>query len=304
MSTFGERLRHARESQGLTLAQASMETRILQKSLDALEQGDFHLLPNDVVVKGFVRNYSQFLGLPPEEMIDLYRRERNNLSTKIQVVPATRIIPQRSYIFPNFFGVFFVTIALIGLTYTILNATGYLGSASQIEGEQAVVVEAVATPTPLATVPALTSQTEPSPSPQMGTPVALAPLVAPRTPSIVPGRQPAGFEVPAPTTTAPALSPSVSHPTASVSPESEAPIVVDVAVEPGEVRSWLRITVDERVVYEGIMQPGEGEVFQVNRRIEIRAGNPPAVNVGVNGAPPEPLGTVPGQPINWTWPPM
>lgn len=298
-------MRRARENQGLTLAQASMETRILQKSLDALERGDFNLLPNDVVVKGFVRNYSRFLGLPPEEMIDLYRRERTNATTRIQVVPATRIIPQRSYIFPNFFGVFFVTIALIGLTYTILNATGYLGSANQVERHNAAAVEAVATPTPLATVAAPASAAATPSTLQMGTPVAVAPPLSPVTPSATPEKRPAGFEVPAPAASVPALSPvAATSPTASITPDSEAPIVVDVAIEPGEGNSWLRVTVDERIVYEGIMQPGEGEIFQVNRKIDIRAGNPPVVSIGVNGAPPEPLGTVPGQPVNWTWPPL
>lgn len=76
MSKFGERLRKARESQGLSLAQAAMETCILQQWLIALEEGAYDRFSNDVVAKGFIRNYAQFLGLPVQEMLDLYRRER------------------------------------------------------------------------------------------------------------------------------------------------------------------------------------------------------------------------------------
>ena len=48
MSQLGERLREARESQGISLSQAAVETRILQRYLVALEDGDYQHLPGDV----------------------------------------------------------------------------------------------------------------------------------------------------------------------------------------------------------------------------------------------------------------
>src|SRR5687767_6002829 len=123
MSELGARLRQARESQGLSLAQAATDTRILLQSLAALEEGAYQRLPSDVVIRGFIRNYAQYLGLPPDELIELYRRERG-ATDKIRVIPATHPPRTRSYVLPSFFGVFFVTVALVGMAYVLLNATG------------------------------------------------------------------------------------------------------------------------------------------------------------------------------------
>lgn len=90
MSELGDRLRQARERQGLSLAQASVDTRILQASLAALEEGAYQRLPGDVVVRGFIRNYAQYLGLPPDEMIELYRRERGALIRSASFPPPIR----------------------------------------------------------------------------------------------------------------------------------------------------------------------------------------------------------------------
>src|SRR5918911_472087 len=130
MSELGERLRMARESQGISLAQAAVETRILQRYLIALEDGDFHHLPGDVYARGFIRNYAAYLGIPAEELIELYRRERG-ASDPIRVVPATSSPRIRGFVIPNFFGVFFVVLALVGITYLILNATNRVGENAQ-----------------------------------------------------------------------------------------------------------------------------------------------------------------------------
>src|SRR5215470_9270785 len=116
MSQLGERLRTARESQGIGLAQAAVETRILQRYLVALEDGDFQHLPGDVYARGFVRNYAVYLSLPAEELIELYRRERG-MSEPIRVVPATSAPRIRGFMMPSFFAVFFIVLTLVGLAY-------------------------------------------------------------------------------------------------------------------------------------------------------------------------------------------
>ena len=107
MTQLGERLRAARESQGISLSQAAVETRILQRYLIAIEDGDFQHLPGDVYARGFIRNYALYLGLPPDELIELYRRERGT-TDPIRVVPATSSPRVRGIMVPSFFGVFFV----------------------------------------------------------------------------------------------------------------------------------------------------------------------------------------------------
>lgn len=263
MSQLGERLHQARESQGLSLAQAAAATRIIQPLLKALEDGSFELLPNSIVAKGFVRNYANFLGLPPEEMVELYRTERG-YSNPIQVVPTTTMPKAHSFVLPSFFGVFFVTLALVALTYVVLNAVHPIGESSIATKTSALPTLAVATPTVLAAAPPSTSL-------------------------------PLGLNNP------PAPAPS---PFPQPSPTLSAPIVVDVSIKPDGGDSWLRVQADGIVVYERIMRAGEKEVFKAQRRIAIRSGNPTVVQVSVNGMQPEALGQVPGVPVNWTWPPQ
>src|SRR5262245_2568021 len=148
MSQLGERLRAARENQGIGLAQAAVETRILQRYLVALEDGDFAHLPGDVYARGFVRNYAAYLSFPAEELIELYRRERG-MSEPIRVVPATSAPRIRGFMMPSFFGIFFVVLALVGMAYLGLSATNLIGE--NVAQQQPARATSVPTPPPLPT---------------------------------------------------------------------------------------------------------------------------------------------------------
>lgn len=74
--TLGALLKAARDGKGVTLPAAEKATRIRQRYLEALEENRSEDLPEPVFVKGFIRNYAIFLGLNPQEMLDLYRSER------------------------------------------------------------------------------------------------------------------------------------------------------------------------------------------------------------------------------------
>ena len=71
----GEILQTARERKGVDLARAERETKIRARHLMALEAGDLADLPAPVYAKGFLRNYSTYLGLDAEEMVDRWRKE-------------------------------------------------------------------------------------------------------------------------------------------------------------------------------------------------------------------------------------
>ncbi len=293
MSHFGERLRQARESQGLSLAQTAIETRILQQWLIALEEGAFDRLPNDVVARGFIRNYAQYLGLPTDELIELYRRERGG-SGPIQVVPTSHAPRSRSYVLPSFFVVFFMTMALVGLTYFTLSAFGRVGNRATPDTVMGTT-PTIPTPTSLgentfSPTPGPTDASSANPTAAGGDPLQLT-----ATPTVVPTRPipTAGGENPPSTPTPPALSPTLA-----------APIVVEVSIEPGVGESWLRVQTDGTTAYEQIMQSGERETFQANRQVFIRAGNPAVVQVTVNGRQRGTLGSTPGVPVNWYWPPQ
>lgn len=281
MSELGARLRQARESQGLSLAQASSDTRILQASLVALEEGAYQRLPGDVVIRGFIRNYANYLGLSADELIELYRRERG-ATDQIRIVPATNPPRTRSYVLPGFFGVFFVTVALIGMTYITLNAVGRIGDRTDV----ALAVPTATLVPPPPPLPTATQGVAPTmPVPTRPLPTSSAAQSGPAGGGLTPTPELATTPQP--------------------SPSPEAPIVLELQVPSvrGSESSWVRVQADGNTVYEGIMRAGETLSFTAQRRVIVRAGNPPDVLVTVNGLQQGSIGQNAGQPVNWSWPP-
>lgn len=75
MKTVGDILKQAREDKHITLEQASEITKIRLAYLKALEEGDYDKLPSEVYVRGFLRNYAEFLELPVEDVFAFFRRD-------------------------------------------------------------------------------------------------------------------------------------------------------------------------------------------------------------------------------------
>ncbi len=71
----GEILQTARQRKGVDLARAERETKIRARHLMALESGDVGDLPAPVYAKGFLRNYSTYLGLDADEMLARWHKE-------------------------------------------------------------------------------------------------------------------------------------------------------------------------------------------------------------------------------------
>ena len=86
MSSFGEKLRRAREARGVKLEEVAASTKISVRYLKALEKGDFEQLPGGVFDRGFVRAYAQFVGLNPDAMVEAFVRERGPRETESEGV--------------------------------------------------------------------------------------------------------------------------------------------------------------------------------------------------------------------------
>lgn len=72
---IGETLRATRRQQRLTLSQAAAEIRVREPYLAALEDEKFSKLGGDVYVRAFLRGYSEYLGLDPDQIVEQYRRQ-------------------------------------------------------------------------------------------------------------------------------------------------------------------------------------------------------------------------------------
>jgi hypothetical protein len=68
----GPALRKARLTRGATVAEASRDTKIRQEFIKALEDEDFDRLLGDVYVRGALRSYATYLGLPADRVLARY----------------------------------------------------------------------------------------------------------------------------------------------------------------------------------------------------------------------------------------
>ena len=121
MARLGESLRQQREKRGITLDQAAADTRIREKFLKALEDGDIQSLPGAVYTKGFLRNYAEYLGLDDEELVVQFHEERGGQPAEPKRrYAAMKPIGSRSLVFTP---AVFVPVVVLGL---IVLFVGYL----------------------------------------------------------------------------------------------------------------------------------------------------------------------------------
>ena len=119
MARLGEQLRQQRERMGLTLEQAAEDTRIREKFLVALENGDYQSLPGAVYTTGFLRNYAEYLNLDAGEQVALFQGERVAPEPQRTFRPMRPLV-KRSFIFTP------AVLVPIALLAGVLLFAGYL----------------------------------------------------------------------------------------------------------------------------------------------------------------------------------
>lgn len=65
MPAVGAQLRAAREARGIALSEVAATLKLGVRQLEALERGDWQVLPGATFVRGFVRNYARFVQIDP-----------------------------------------------------------------------------------------------------------------------------------------------------------------------------------------------------------------------------------------------
>lgn len=75
MKTVGQLFRIKREEKNLSVEDVEKTTKIRKKFIESIEKGDYDKLPPSAFTRGFIKNYSEFLGLDNNEVLALYRRE-------------------------------------------------------------------------------------------------------------------------------------------------------------------------------------------------------------------------------------
>jgi cytoskeletal protein RodZ len=90
VESLGAKLKSTREAKGYSFDQVSKETHITGTYLQALESEEFTVFPGESYLLGFLKTYTDYLGLDVQEVLSLYR------STKVhdQPVPTKQLLKQ------------------------------------------------------------------------------------------------------------------------------------------------------------------------------------------------------------------
>lgn len=268
MSELGRLLREAREAKKLSLADVEAVTRIRQKYLDALENGQYANLPRGAVARGLLRIYATYLGLDSAAALELYKKESGDTGDDIEIAEPgkPRLVdyrplevelsdsPSQPAWWPWVAALLLVA-AAAAVIWWLLNG----GNLRDPLAAFRPVPTPTATATATATVWRVTATPEPTATPLVPTPTSdLLPLPTPTVPA-------------SPTPT----------PRPTLTPEVVAQIALELRTTQ---RAWTRVTVDGTVVMEGVLDADTTRSWEANDSISVRTGNAGGVTLILNGA--------------------
>jgi cytoskeleton protein RodZ len=131
MESFGEKLRTTRENLGYSIEQVARDTHISKRYLIALEDEDFSIFPGETYLKGFLQNYSDYLGLNSDDMTVIYR----NMKIQEQPIPMDQLLDYKSLRNrrPLILGIIAGVILVAGLVFLLVyfNPFGNAGSGNE-----------------------------------------------------------------------------------------------------------------------------------------------------------------------------
>ncbi|MCL5935149.1 MAG: DUF4115 domain-containing protein [Clostridia bacterium] len=249
MGKIGEILRKTREAKGLTLQQVEDETNMRWKYIEALEEENYEVIPGQAYVRGFLRNYSAFLGLDPEEMLEQYKAstEKAYAAPKAEEDWQTKRTGRKNKKGKQ---AGYTRLVVIGVAVAVLVGGGWLLWAGPLA------------PGPKAQPPNTSEQTKQN-KPPAGQGQQTDPS---KTPA-----QPGGQVTPPP------------QPPATVTPPTQPPATlpqgVDLTLKANGGQSWIAVFTDGQKSFEGFLNNGETKNFTANNKIAVRYGNAGVVEV-------------------------
>lgn len=174
-------LKTLREESGLTIEEIFLKTRINSSILNAIENGEFHLLPAPVFTKKFIRMYAETIGIDAGIILAHYQRqvdEKQVVPEEVNVVKSRITFDRKP--FPRYllYAVPVVAVIAAASVYSFFHEKEILGTVHR----NVTVVEqkeVVPTPAPAVNVPPL----EAVPNvPQAAPPAVVVPKESMQTP--------------------------------------------------------------------------------------------------------------------------
>ncbi|WP_054956160.1 helix-turn-helix domain-containing protein [Paenibacillus dakarensis] len=75
MSELGQQLREARLQKGMSLDDVQEVTKIRKRYLEAIEAGDYKVLPGSFYVRAFIKTYAEAVGINPDELLEGHKQD-------------------------------------------------------------------------------------------------------------------------------------------------------------------------------------------------------------------------------------
>lgn len=150
MIEVGETLKNSREVSGVTLEEVSADLDIPVILLEQIEDGNMGAFKDVFELKEYIRKYSKYIGLDPDEIIDIFNGDMFERTSKIPMdkieeavkesiieeekeervaSPYTKAIPKiktTPYIIALVISVIIMIIALVWSITAISNTTGFI----------------------------------------------------------------------------------------------------------------------------------------------------------------------------------
>jgi cytoskeletal protein RodZ len=121
MDALGTYLKENRERLNLSIEKVVEDTHIVKKFIEAIENDEFSVFPGEAYLRGFLRTYSEYLGLVAEDVIRRYEKIKMAESP----TPIEQLIPKPKFDFKPvlvFGGLLIVGIAVvIGAVFLVMN---------------------------------------------------------------------------------------------------------------------------------------------------------------------------------------
>ena len=95
MNEIGERLKSARELAGISLDEVSEDLNIKVPILDNMEQGNIGCFKDIFLLKEYIHNYSKYLGLSPDDMVNEFNEYLFEYTSKIPVTEIEKKIQEK-----------------------------------------------------------------------------------------------------------------------------------------------------------------------------------------------------------------
>ena len=250
MSALGEEFRSAREARSLSLSDVAERLHIRSVYLAAIEDEDWHVIGAPVYVRGFMRTYARFLGLDPEAAVARFSQSvPAGTPAASPPRPAASASPKEKG--GERTSPSLAAVLSIVVAVLVVLFVGYEFYQYRAGAPSAVPVAESSTPADAASGDAATPYPDAASTADAGTLAAIPPLATP----------------------APAPPPGVKG---------------GLSLHVTET-SWLRVTVDGKVVLEGTLPAGSAKSF-TGKTADVRVGNAGGVRIAVNGRDLGPLG--------------